>query len=112
MAAVSVGSWLVMALGTSADAESVFFGMAGPLIAVSGTWMLIERVMRTNPAGLTALLMTGFVAKMAFFALYVVIVLRVRDVEWTAFALSFTAYFIALYAVEALLLRRLIARLT
>jgi hypothetical protein len=56
--------------------------------------------------------MTGFVVKMALFALYVVAVVRLAQVDWTAFALSFAASFICLYAVEALLLRRLIARLT
>ena len=57
-------------------------------------------------------MMTAFVVKMVFFALYVVAVVRLAGVDRTPFILSFTAYFIALYAAEALLLRRLFARLT
>jgi hypothetical protein len=90
----------------------VFFGMLGPYVAVAGTWVLVERVARQNPSGLTAVMMTGFVVKMLFFALYVVAVVRLAHVDWTTFAVSFAAAFIALYAVEALLLRRLVARLT
>jgi hypothetical protein len=39
-------------------------------------------------------------------------VVRLANVDWTTFTLTFAASFISLYAVEALLLRRLIARLT
>jgi len=112
MVAGCVGSWIAVFVVSPDDSRAVFYGMCGPLVAVAGTWMLIEHVARTNPAGLTALMMTGFIAKMAFFAVYVITVLRGLDVEWTPFAVSFGVYFVALYAVEALLLRRLVARLT
>ena len=112
MAAACVAIWLAVLVGSPDHASSVFFGMLGPLAAVAGTWLLIERVARENPRALTSLLMTGFVVKMALFALYVVAVVRLANVDWTAFTLSFAASFISLYAVEALLLRRLIARLT
>ena len=112
MAAACMAIWLAVMLASPDYALSVFFGMFGPFAAVAGTWLLVERVARQNPAALTSVLMTGFVVKMALFALYVVAVVRLADVDWTVFTLSFTASFIALYAVEALLLRRLIARLT
>jgi hypothetical protein len=99
-------------LAAPAYGPAVLFGMLGPFAAVFGTWLLVERVARTNPGGLTALIMTGFVVKMVFFALYVVAVVRLAGVDWTAFAISFATAFIAMYAVEALLLRRLVARLT
>jgi len=53
----------------------------------------------------------GFVTKMLFFAVYVAAVVTGAGVDPVPFALSFTAYFVALYAVEALLLRRLVGRL-
>lgn len=112
MAAACITIWLAVMVTSPAHAPAVFFGMFGPFAAVAGTWLLIERVARQNPAGLTSVMMTGFVVKMALFAIYVVAVVRLAQVDWTAFTLSFAASFISLYAVEALLLRRLIARLT
>ena len=112
MAAACVTVWLAVMLATPDHGSSVFFGMFGPFAAVAGTWLLVERVARQSPAALSSLLMAGFVVKMALFALYVVVVVRLAHVDWTAFTLTFAASFISLYAVEALLLRRLIARLT
>ena len=112
MAAACMTIWLAVMVASPEHAASVFFGMFGPFAAVAGTWLLIERVARQNPAGLTSVMMTGFVVKMALFAIYVVAVVRLAHVDWTAFTLSFAASFISLYAVEAVLLRRLIARLT
>jgi len=112
MATACVTIWLAVVMLSPAHASSVFFGMFGPFAAVAGTWLLAERVTRQNPGALTSLLMTGFVVKMALFAVYVIAVVRLANVDWTTFTLTFAASFISLYAVEALLLRRLIARLT
>ena len=112
MAALCAGAWAVVAVASPVHATAVLFGMLGPFVAVAATWLLVERAARTNPAGLTALLMAAFVVKMAFFALYVVAVVRLGGVDWTAFTISFAVAFIALYAAEAVLLRRLVARLT
>ena len=43
-----------------------------------------------------------------FFGVYVVVMLRVMMLRPVPFVVSFTAYFITLYAMEALLLRRLL----
>ena len=112
MAAGCLAAWMVVVLVSPEHALSVFFGVLGPFCAVAATWLLVERVARQNPGALTSLLMTGFVVKMALFAVYVVAVVRLGGIDWTAFTLSFAASFIALYAVEAVLLRRLLARLT
>ena len=112
MAGVCVVAWLAVMFVSPQHAWSVFFGLLGPFSAVAGTWLLVERVARQNPTALTSVLMTGFVVKMVLFALYVVAVVQLTGVDWTAFTLSFAASFIALYAIEAVLLRRLIARLT
>lgn len=112
MAAISGAICLAVLILAPVHASAVFFGVIGPLAAVSATWVLVEHVARRNPAGLTGLLMAGFVVKMVFFGLYVVAVVRLAGVDWTAFAVSFAAAFISMYAVEALLLRRLVARLT
>ena len=112
MAVACTAAWLTVMVASPEHARSVFFGILGPFSAVAGTWLLVERVAGHNPAALTSLMMTGFVVKMVLFAVYVVAIVRLANVDWTAFTLSFAATFIALYAVEAVLLRRLIARLT
>jgi hypothetical protein len=112
MVAGSVGSWALAALLNPAVAREVFFGMLGPLLAVAGTWILVDRASRVNPGGMTAVMMAGFAVKMVFFALYVVLVMTASTVEATPFILSFTVYFVGLYAAEALLLRRVFSRIT
>ena len=117
MAVVGMGAacgavWLAVLLTSPEHASSVFYGLLGPFAAVAGTWLLVERVARQGAAALTSVMMAGFVVKMILFAIYVVAVVRLANVDWTVFAVSFAAAFISLYAVEALLLRRLIGRLT
>jgi hypothetical protein len=112
MAAACLAVWLTVVVVSPEHAGAVFFGILGPFAAVAVTWLLVERVARHNPTGLTSVLMTGFVVKMVLFALYVAAVIRLTNVDWTAFTVSFAASFISLYAVEAVLLRRLAARLT
>ena len=112
MTAACLASWLAATLIAPAHTVAVFFGMLGPLVAVAGTWLMVERASRLNPAGMTSLMMAAFVVKMGFFGLYVVAVLKLARVESTPFVLSFTTYFITLYAIEALLLKRLSGRLT
>ena len=62
-----------------------------------------------NPAGLTSVMMAAFAVKMMFFGLYVVAVVKLAGVGPSRSSLSFTVYFVGLYAAEALLLKRLSA---
>ena len=57
----------------------------------------------------TSLMMAAFAGKMVFFGAYVVLVLRGLPVQPLPFIISFTAYFIGLYLIEALYLKRLFA---
>ncbi|HJZ76387.1 MAG TPA: hypothetical protein VKE51_31850 [Vicinamibacterales bacterium] len=110
MAAAAVGSAAVAAAiaGRSAAAE-VLFGMLAPMAAVTVSWVLTERVYRREPARLTGVMIAAFVAKMVFFGAYVALMLEVIGLRPTPFAVSFTIYFIGLYAAEAFLMRRLFA---
>jgi hypothetical protein len=83
--------------------------MAAPLGAAVVSWVLTERTYRRNPERLTALLISGFAAKMAFFGAYVVVMLAAVGVRPVPFVASLTGYFIGLYLFEALLMRRLFA---
>jgi hypothetical protein len=110
MALGSVGSaGLAIGAGGRLMAMEVALGMLAPLTATAVSWVLIERTYRQDPARLTGLMMTGFAAKMVFFGVYVAVMLKVVGLRPVPFVVSFTSYFIALYLVEALLMRRLFA---
>jgi hypothetical protein len=51
----------------------------------------------------------AFAGKLVFFGAYVALTLRLLPVRPVPFLASFTSYFIALYLLEALFMRRLFA---
>jgi hypothetical protein len=105
---VAVGAALSLVPGwTRAD---VAVGVAGPLIAASVTWWLIDRTWRANPAGLSGVMMTAFAVKLVFFGVYVAIALRALQVAAVPFIASFTLCFVGLYVAEAVLLHKLSSR--
>ena len=106
--AAAAGSWLAIAgvFGERAHPE-VLYGMLGPLAAACGTWIAVERTYRSRPERLTAVMVAGLAVKALFFGVYVAGMLRGLDVRPTPFVISFTGYFVALYGMEALFLKRL-----
>ena len=111
MIATSVLSWVIVAgtAGGRANPE-VFYGMVGPLAAAAGSWIVTKRAYGASPEHLMGVLITGMAIKAVFFGAYVIIMLRVVAVRPMPFVFSFTAYFITLYAMEALFMRRLFER--
>ena len=108
MVATSVGSWAGAAVIVDRRTSTeIFFGMLAPLAAVSATWVLAEWVYRRRPAEMMSLMLAAFLLKAVFFAGYVAIMLRVAGFRPIPFVGSFTGYFIALYLMEALYLKRL-----
>ena len=81
--------------------------MLGPLAIVSGTWILTERTHRTNPAALTSVMIAAFGFKVVFFGGYVAVMLGLLALRPVPFVASFASYFIGLYLIEALYMRRL-----
>ena len=110
MITASVASAVAVSLllGT-AIAPEIMAGMLGPLLAASGTWLLVEQSARRNPLGLTAVMFKAFAVKMLLFAAYVVFALKGLMLSPVPFVISFTTYFIALHLTEALWLRRVFA---
>ena len=108
MGCASAASWFIAALVVDRRTGiEILFGMLGPLTATISTWVLAERIYRQRAEVLTTVMATAFVAKIAFFGAYIsiaILLLRFRPVP---FVVSFTSYFIALYLMEALYLRRL-----
>ena len=96
-------------LGYQGIARPVFGGMIGPVTAVVATWIVAVRTLHGNPAALTRVLVTAFLVKVLFFTGYVVVMIKLAELPARPFGLSFMAFFIGLYAVEAGLFARLLA---
>lgn len=102
--------WVAATAAFGAETHvATLLGIAGPLLVAVVTWRLAEQAYRRDPASLTGLMMGAFVAKMVFFGAYVVLVVKGLAQPPTPFAVSFTAAFIAVYAIEALALKKLFA---
>ena len=104
---LAIGSVLSAALFGVRFGREVWLGMLGPLMVVSATWVLTERVYKADPTRVTALIITAFAGKLVFFGGYVALAIGVLGVQLVPFAVSFAGYFIALHMIEALLLKRL-----
>ena len=109
-AASLISALIAVAIVGRPSAVGVLLGMLAPLVAASVSWVFTERTYKRDPQQLTGLMLNAFGAKMLFFGAYVGVMLKIVEVRPVPFVLSFTAYFIALYLTEALLMRRLFAR--
>jgi hypothetical protein len=108
MTGAAVGSWLVISALSRAWHPELLWGMFGPLVSTVATWLIVVRTHATAPDRLTGVMVMGFALKAVFFGAYVVVMLRVLVMRPIPFVVSFTGFFIALYAMEALFLRRLL----
>ena len=108
MAGASAVSWLaVRAIGGDRVNPEALFGMFGPLVSACVAWMAMVRAHRSAPERLTSVMMVGFAVKLLFFGVYVAVMVRVVGLRPVPFVTAFTSYFIALYAMQALFLKRL-----
>jgi hypothetical protein len=110
MTAASVAAWFAAtALFGARFGIDILGGMVGPLAAACVTWALTERTYRAAPERLTSLMIAGFGAKVVFFGAYVTVMVRGLGLAPIPFAASFTGYFVALLAAEALAMQKLFA---
>ena len=108
MAGAAIGSWLVVTVigGDRVNPETLF-GMAGPLVAVCASWIATQRTHRSAPERVLAVMIVWFALKFVFFGLYVTVMLKLLSLRPVPFVVAFVSYFIALYAMQALFLKRL-----
>jgi hypothetical protein len=108
MAGAAIASWLVISAagGDRVNPES-FFGMAGPLVAVCASWMAVWRTHHAAPERVMAVMIVWFALKFVFFGAYMAVMIRLLELRVVPFMIAFVSYFIALYAMQALFLRRL-----
>jgi hypothetical protein len=109
MVAASAAAWLLVTatLSDRANPEALW-GIAGPLMGASGSWVAYVRAHESAPERLTRVMITAFALKLMFFSVYVTATMRLLELRPAPFVVSFTAAFIALHAMEAMSLRRLI----
>lgn len=107
MVGLSFAVWLAITAFRGDANPEAFFGMVGPLLAAGATWIAVERMHAVAPERVMSVMLTAFMAKMMFFGVYVAGMLRGLELRRTPFVVSFTIFFIALYAMEALFLKRL-----
>ena len=108
MAVASGAAWVLVTalLGDRANPEAAW-GIAGPLMSAIVSWMAYVRA-NEAPERLTRVMITAFALKLMFFSVYVTVAMRVLDLRAAPFVVSFTSAFIALHAMEAFSLRRLV----
>ena len=107
MTVASVAAWAVASALAPPTAVASLLGMAAPLAVTTSTLVLIERAYRRDLQSVTPLMIKAFGAKLVFFGGYLGVMLGVLSVPTIPFVVSFTAYLIGLYLIEALSLRRL-----
>jgi hypothetical protein len=98
---------IAAARGAAGWAGPVFGGMVGPLVAVVATWVLVVGAYRRDPASVMGVAAAAFLAKLLFFAAYVAAAITLAGLPAREFGISFVAWFIALYAAQTVLMRRL-----
>jgi hypothetical protein len=106
MGSVAAGLVVVAIAGSGASRE-VWLGMFGPLAVVDLTWIVMERVYKTQPERLTSIMIAALAGKLVFFGAYVALAVVVLGVQPVPFVVSFTSFFIVLHLIEAFFLRRL-----
>lgn len=109
MVAVSGAAWvLVTAVLADRVNPEAAWGIAGPLTSAVASWAAYVRANEAAPERLTRVMITAFALKLMFFSVYVTAAVRVLDLRPAPFVVSFASAFIALHAMEAFSLRRLI----
>jgi len=104
---LTIASIVSAAILSARFGREVWLGMFAPLVVVSITWLLTERMHKTHPERVTSMMISAFAGKLIFFGAYVGLAIGVLGVKPAPFALSLTGYFIALHLIEALWLKRL-----
>jgi len=109
MVAASGAGWLfvTVALADRANPEALW-GIAGPLASAVASWTAYVRAHGSSPERLTKVMVTAFALKLLFFGAYVTATMRLLELRPAPFVISFASSFIALHAMEAFSLRRLV----
>lgn len=113
MTGTGLASWLAVTVGLADAAHpETLYGLAGPLASANLSWLVMAKAQSAGAERLMGVMLKAMAIKMVFFGAYVSAVLGALDVRPVPFVVSFAASFIALYAMEAWFLKRLLDRHT
>ena len=109
MVVASAAAWFIVTvtLAERANPEAMW-GIVGPLVGAGVSWIAYVRAHGTAPERLTKVMIAAFALKLMFFSVYVTVTMRLLDLRPAPFVASFVSAFIALHAMEAVSLRRLV----
>jgi hypothetical protein len=98
----------VVSAAAGADGWSAaFVGMAGPLAATIGSWLVLDRVHTRTPDQVSGVMVKLFGAKLVLFGAYVTAAMLLLSSSRITFIVSFVTHYILLHLTEAVYLRRL-----
>jgi hypothetical protein len=109
MTGTSAAAWVGMTAATGGQANpEALLGMLGPLASADASWLVMVRAYASGPERLMGRMVQALAVKMIWFGAYVVAVVSLFDLRPIPFIASFTGFFIGLYLMEAIFLRRLL----
>jgi hypothetical protein len=109
MTGTNVAAWLaVTSAGGAAIQPEALFGLLGPLASANASWVVMARTFLSRSGELMRVMVQALAVKMLLVGGYVVGMILVLDLRPLPFVTSFAGHFVALYAMEAWFLRRLL----
>ena len=109
MTGLAAAAWLLasMAGGSRVNPEALL-GVLGPLASADASWIIMARAFAAAPERLMGVMVQALAVKMVLFGVYVGVLLGLVDLRPVPFVVSFAGTFIALHAMEAMFLQRLL----
>ena len=85
----------------------LFLGWFGPVLAGFITMYFVIQAAKKEPYSITKTLVKGFVLKMVFYGLYIIIFFKLYSFKPIPFVCSFAGFFLGLHALEAVVIKDL-----
>ena len=85
----------------------LFLGWLGPVSAGFITMYFVIQAAKKDPYSITKTLAKGFVLKMVFYGLYIIIFFKLYSFKPIQFLCSFAGFFLGLHALEAVVIKDL-----
>ena len=83
----------------------LFLGWFGPVLAGFITMYFVIQAAKKDPYSITKTLAKGFVLKMVFYGLYIIIFFKLYSFKPIPFLCSFSGFFLGLHALEAVIIK-------
>ncbi|MBT3216209.1 MAG: hypothetical protein HOD97_04250 [Candidatus Marinimicrobia bacterium] len=87
--------------------SEIIFGWLGPTIGGVGSTFMLNRAAKIDARAITKSLQIGFMVKLAYFGVYILLVFQLYAFEPFPFVCSFAGFFITIYGLEAVIIKNL-----